>query len=237
MKVIAHRGASGYAPENTITAFKRALEQGCHAIELDVQLTKDGEIVVFHDWTLERTTNGFGEVKGKTLKELKELDAGSWFSKKFKGERIPTLGEVLEVVPKEVLLNIEVRSRYSEDSQTEEKVIELLERHNRSIDSVIISCFDHSVLKRISDKKKGIKLGLLLTGDFIEPNPYIINNKIELYSIQPARSFVSEETITTTSYKVYPWIVNEESEMENLKRLNVDGLVTNYPDIAVRKLA
>src|SRR5215475_6599931 len=94
--VIAHRGASGTCPENTLAAFRRAQELGAHMIELDVQLTRDGEVVVMHDWTLARTTDGRGRVASRTLAELRQLDAGSWFDPGYAREPVPTLREVLD---------------------------------------------------------------------------------------------------------------------------------------------
>ena len=108
--VVAHRGCSGRAPENTIAAFEMALEQGSDMIECDVRLTKDEEVVVFHDRALDRTTNGKGPVEQRTLEELKRLDAGSWFSSKFSGERIPTLSEVLHLLEGRAFLNIELKT-------------------------------------------------------------------------------------------------------------------------------
>ena len=95
MLIIAHRGASGYAPENTLASMELAIKLGCDAIELDIHLTKDQQIVVCHDFTVDRTTNGRGEIENLTLEDIKKLDAGSWFSDEFKGEKIPTLEEVI----------------------------------------------------------------------------------------------------------------------------------------------
>ncbi|MGL4971324.1 MAG: glycerophosphodiester phosphodiesterase family protein, partial [Cetobacterium sp.] len=119
MYILAHRGASGTAPENTIAAFKKAIIDGCDGFEFDVQQTKDGKLVVFHDWTLERTSNGKGYVREHTLDELKELDAGSWFGEEFKGEKIPTLEETLDLIPDNMLINIELKEEYSKERGSE----------------------------------------------------------------------------------------------------------------------
>lgn len=108
--IFAHRGVSSEAPENTLPAFRLALDQGCKAIELDVQLTKDHQLVVFHDDKLERTTNGEGYLKDFTLSELKQKDAGKWYSEEFQGVQIPTLREVLELVDRNILVNIEIKN-------------------------------------------------------------------------------------------------------------------------------
>ena len=109
MKVFAHRGASGYAPENTIVAIKKAIEMKADGIEIDIQLTKDGKIVVMHDWKVDRTTTGRGYVYELDYDYIKTLDAGQWFSKDFIGETVPTLEEVLDILPKDMMLNIEIK--------------------------------------------------------------------------------------------------------------------------------
>ena len=108
--VVAHRGFSGAAPENTLAAFRKAIEAGSDMIELDIQLSKDGKIVVIHDETLERTTDGQGRVADRTFPEIRKLDAGSWFGSQFSGEKIPTLQEVLELAKGKVLVNIEIKN-------------------------------------------------------------------------------------------------------------------------------
>ena len=113
--IIGHRGAAGEAPENTLASFALALEQGAQAIELDVHVTKDGEIVVCHDETLDRTTNGSGLICDQNWKDIQMLDAGAWFSEKFKGERIPLLSEVFDLVPLGTLINVEVKHAYEEE--------------------------------------------------------------------------------------------------------------------------
>src|SRR5262245_679720 len=107
--VIAHRGASGTCPENTLAAFRRAVEVGADMIELDVQLTRDDAVVVMHDWTLDRTTDGSGAVGERALDELRPLDAGRWFAPEFAGERVPTLAAVLDAVP--IPINVELKPR------------------------------------------------------------------------------------------------------------------------------
>ncbi|MFN2146831.1 MAG: glycerophosphodiester phosphodiesterase, partial [Anaerolineales bacterium] len=106
--VIAHRGASAFAPENTLSAFTLAVKQGADAIELDAKLTADGRVVVYHDLTLDRTTSGKGKLAEKSLAELKRLDAGSFMGQEFRGERIPTLDEVFETVGDTLLINVEL---------------------------------------------------------------------------------------------------------------------------------
>jgi glycerophosphoryl diester phosphodiesterase len=141
--VIAHRGASGYAPENTVSAFKKAIMMKADMIEFDVHLTKDGKVVLMHDKTVDRTTDGKGKVKEMTLKELKKLDAGLWFDKKFKGEKIPTLEKVLKKFKGKILFNIEIKSE-----GTEEEIVRLIKKYKLEKD-VMVSSFNHQFLKKI----------------------------------------------------------------------------------------
>ena len=148
MIVMAHRGFSSKAPENTMAAFTLALDAGAEGIELDVHLTKDGEVVVIHDHTLARTTNGTGLVADLTLAELQELDAGLWFSPEFKGERLPSLREVLELLKEHnVLLNVETKAALGYE-QLNEKLASLLDEY-AMWEKTIISSFNHFDLVHI----------------------------------------------------------------------------------------
>ena len=120
--IFAHRGASAHAPENTLSAFELALEQGAHGIELDVKLTADGEVVVFHDPTIDRTTGGQGRISQLTLAALRELDAGSSFSEKFSGEKIPTLAEVFETIGRRAFINVELTNYSTRNDGLADKV-------------------------------------------------------------------------------------------------------------------
>lgn len=142
-KVIAHRGASAYAPENTMTAFEKAIELGAQGLELDVQLSSDGKLVVIHDEKLDRTSNAKGWVKDKTLDELKSLDFGSWFSKAFAGEKIPLLDEVMELISAwDGILNIEIKSGVVIYPDIEQKVAAAISKFNMH-DRIIVSSFNH----------------------------------------------------------------------------------------------
>lgn len=147
MKVIAHRGASGYAPENTMAAFNRALEMNVHGIELDVQMSRDNEIVVIHDYKVDRTTNGVGKVRQHTLEELKGLDSGTWFDTAFAQEKIVTLEEVFQEIPSDMLINVEIKNQSKVKDNIAEKLVELIDKYDRH-KTVIISSFDHTVLKK-----------------------------------------------------------------------------------------
>ena len=233
MLIIAHRGASGYAPENTLAAMKLAIRQKCDGIELDVQMTKDGKIVVFHDWSLQRTSNGCGEIKDITYEEIRELDAGSWFSEDFKGEKIPTLEEVLNLIPHELLLNIEIKAKASDNRGIEAKVADIIEKHNR-YKNTIVSSFNHKCIKRIKKHNCKIEIGILYEGYIIKSLSYIKESGLCLYSCHPNYNYVNEKLVKMLKekkLKIFAWTVNDLKEGNELKKIGVDGIITNYPDI------
>ena len=162
--IIAHRGYRAKYPENTLASFSAALDIGVKMIELDVMLTRDRKMVVIHDATLERTTNGHGPVSSYTLKELKELDAGSWFHPRFAGERLPALEEVLDLVSDHALLNIEIKSNAYEAHQPpdaiEKQVVELVRRKN-ALTSVLISSFEWKILENVASMEDAPAIALI----------------------------------------------------------------------------
>lgn len=233
MKVIAHRGASGYAPENTLAAFKKAIDVNCDGIEFDVQMTMDGEIIVCHDYSVDRTTNGSGYIKNLTLKEIKDLDAGSWFDKRFKGERIPTLEEVFKIIPPGILMNIEIKNLALERRDIEQKVVDLILKYNR-IDDVIISSFDHLSLKTVREINKDIKIGVLTYAYLLDAINYIKSHEFDAYSIHPSEEYLNKSLIKEAhdnGYKVFSYTVNDREIADIFKNMGVDAIITNYPDI------
>lgn len=160
--IVAHRGSSGVAPENTVAAFRRAAEDGADMVELDARMTKDFEIVVLHDRSVRRTTNGQGKIWDLTLADLRTLDAGSWFSRRFAGERIPTLRHILDILPAHVAINIEVKTdgdpRWRPALQ-ELLILQIRERH--AVHRCIISSFDHRFLRRLNAIDPAIQTGVL----------------------------------------------------------------------------
>jgi glycerophosphoryl diester phosphodiesterase len=166
--IIAHRGSSGCAPENTLAAFRRAIADGADGIELDVRMTKDGELIILHDQRVNRTTNGRGKVSNLTSAEIQQLDAGSWYAKQFAGERIPTLRAVFELLddgrdlPKHFLLNIEVKTDGQIQSRTRlaESLAHVL-REGHGVGRTVVSSFDHRFLKRFHELAPAIRIGAL----------------------------------------------------------------------------
>ncbi|WP_202081350.1 glycerophosphodiester phosphodiesterase [Caldalkalibacillus salinus] len=229
--IFAHRGASFEAPENTIPAFQLALQQGCKAIELDVHLTIDQEIVVCHDDHIDRTTDGTGLIKEQTLNALKQRDAGSWFSSEYKGTRIPTLAEILALIDKDVLLNIEIKNIPYFHKGIEQKLVSLLERYGFE-DNIIISSFDHQALKTVQNIKPSLKKGVLLKNYLISPWEYIQRCDLDAYSIHPLYTFIDQAFVQDchqAGLKIYPYTVDDRKTYQHFETLGVDGIFTNIP--------
>lgn len=227
--VIAHRGASGYAPENTMAAFQLAQELGSDGLEFDVQLTRDGIPVVIHDELLTRTTGYQGYVGDLNLNELSKLDAGGWMSPKWKGEPIPTLEQVLQKY-NGLFLNVELKNSKMAYPGLEEKVIELVLKYCKP-DQVILSSFNHQSVQKLKQIAPTLPTGLLYS---TEPKQ-ILNYAIEIgaFAVHPDYKLLSQarmESYIKQGLHVNTWTVNESRDMEFCIKLGVDGIITNYPD-------
>ncbi len=231
--VIAHRGFSGRAPENTMAAFKKAMEIGSDAIEFDVRFTGDGRLVVFHDDTLERTTNGKGKAATLTFEELKRLDAGSWFGSIFAGERIPGLTEVLEATRGRILLNIELKKgdhgKYSMVDLAKETLREVTGAGMKR--QVLLSSFDLDAIQWVHQEDPGI-LTAFITGDPWK-SPLDATKGNFLSALNPRKSALNEDNLSAAhqqGVRVNVWTVDTEEEMEKFIAMGVDGIITNHPD-------
>jgi glycerophosphoryl diester phosphodiesterase len=234
--IIGHKGTSAYAPENTLASIRKAVDMGVKCIEIDVQLTIDKEVVVIHDYTLDRTTNGKGWIKEKTLEEIKTHSAGSWFGTEFIEEKVPTLAEVVKVLPKDVWLNIEIKSIARERGDIEERILAIVKAHD-ILDRVIISSFDHVSLLKFRGLDQDIKIGLLVYAYWIQPWEMIEQSGIIPYSIHPAIEYLDEAFVAEgkkRGYKVFPYTVNTKDEYLYAMKLGVDGVFSDYPDLAER---
>lgn len=227
--IIAHRGARGLAPENTLAAFKLGLEQGCEGIELDVHLTADGKIVVCHDATLDRTSNGSGRIREHTLSEIQSFDAGGWYNEIYKSERIPTLGEVFDLVPASIIINIEVKDLY--EGRMEAKLIAFL-RERGCLEQVIISSFDHKCIRRMKLAEPKLKIGLLYQTKLLDPLAYARSFDIDVYSLHPYYQLIDAEDVQAAiagGLKVFPYTANNEQDLLQLASFGVSGIITDYP--------
>ncbi|HOC26350.1 MAG TPA: glycerophosphodiester phosphodiesterase family protein [bacterium] len=224
--LLAHRGASGHAPELTRAAFKRAIELGADGIELDVQLSRDDHLVVIHDDTLQRTTNGSGRVDQHLRRELEKLDAGSWFGPGFSQERIPDLSEILHFGPPGWRLNIELKS-VPEPVRLAEKTAGLLEGvEDKS--RLICTSFDPRILMSLDPILPGIGLGLIFAGVW-PPDELLF--RWPVWSAE--QSLLSSERIESArarGIRVCAWTVNRVEEIERMITLGVDAIITNYPE-------
>ena len=173
--ICAHRGASGIAPENTVAAVKLALESGAPMIEIDVQYTRDHQMVVFHDDTIERTTNGEGAINQKSYEEIQGLDAGAWFSPSFAGERIPKLVDVLELIRGRAYVNLEIKPR-PDTQEAQQETLELIELLSSlaMLDTCLFSSFDHRAIRYVRERMPDLPmLALNVPGDPRSPEQVI----------------------------------------------------------------
>lgn len=219
---IGHRGACGYEPENTLRSFAKAIEIGVDMIELDVYRCASGELVVFHDDTLERTTNGKGNVEDKTLEQLQHLNAG-------KGERIPTLAQVFDLVNKRVKINVELKG-----NNTAQLVAQLIQQYvqekNWSYDDFIVSSFNHSELFLFKTYAPQVKISALFdTHDAID----VAALSGRCYGIGISEESVTQKLIDLAhqhNLKVCVYTVNNANQIRALKQMGVDGIFSDYPD-------
>lgn len=231
---VAHRGASAYAPENTLAAFNLALDMGADGIELDVKLTRDGVPIVLHDETVDRTTGAHGPIAGMTLAEVKRLDAGSWFDPRFRGERIPTLAEALRTVGKRGIVNIELKMLYKRIKGLEAAVLAVVE-DSGSTDRTLFSSFNPLALKEMAALNPRLARGLLYA-----PNLPVYLRRGWLRPLARATALHPRHTMVDArlvrwahgkGYAVNTWTVDFPPEMKRLADLGVDMIMTNKPDV------
>lgn len=231
MKIYAHRGSSGTHPENTIAAFKEAARLPIAGVEFDVHLTKDLQLVVVHDESIDRTSNGQGYVKDKTLKELKTYDFGSWFSEEFKNERIPTLEEVLEVFsPTEHHINIELKSDVFQYPELEKHVLAQVQSLDLE-DQVVISSFNHEAIRKMNRLRPSMETALLFMETLVEPLDYMRNvpaDALHLFLPAALRPFAKEVIEEGCTVRVFT--VNKEEHVDALKEVGVHAIFTDFPE-------
>ena len=235
--IFAHRGASAHAPENTLAAFELALTQQADAIELDVKLSSDGQVVVHHDATVDRTTNGHGRIKDLKLAELRSLDAGSSFSEKFRSEKIPTLEEVFETVGKRTFINVELTNYNTPGDHLVETVCMLVKKHKLQ-KHILFSSFFASNLSKARSYLPEVPRGLLaypsLLGTWARSFGFAFG---KYQALHPAVKDMSQQQVSRVhrlNRRVHVWTVNDEQDMRRLFGWRVDGIFTDDPELAVR---
>lgn len=231
-KIFAHRGYSGKYPENTMIAFKKALECEVDGIELDVQLTKDGEVVIIHDETIDRTTTGKGFVVDYTYEELERFDASFKF-KDLGFNKIPTLREYFQLVKDyDIVTNVELKTGINEYLGIEEKVWELIKEYNLE-EKVIISSFNHFSVMRMKDIAPQLKYGFLSEDWIIDAGKYTHSYGVQCY--HPRFNNLVPDVIKELkkyNLEINTWTVNLEEDMRYLYSNNIDVIITNYPELA-----
>ena len=237
--IFAHRGDLTYAPENTLPSFQQALQKGADGVELDAKLTADGQVIVIHDMTVDRTTTGKGRVASFKLDDIRKLDAGKWFDEKFNGTKVPMLAEVFELVGKDKLINIELTNYSTPRDGLVLKVCELIKRHNIQ-KQILFSSFLPSNLKIAAQALPEISRGLLampgLVGLWARSFGFMFG---EYQALHPHISSTSREQVQRVhrlNRRVHVWTANSPEEVNRLKEWGVDGIFTDDPQTAVRAL-
>ena len=231
--VIAHRGASAYEPENTLRAFALAIRQGAQMIELDLHATRDDQVVVIHDFTLNHTTNLTGHVNQLTLAEIKKADAG-------KGERVPTLDETLDLALGKVRLYLEIK-----DPRAAAETLRII-RARHCQDDVMLASFDLTLMRQLGQEVRDIELGLILGNETFHPAvrwreafPWLALRRINYQTLclhfSLCYGYLARQ-VKASGKKLYVWTADEEAQFARMIARGVDGIVTNRPDRLVAYL-
>jgi glycerophosphoryl diester phosphodiesterase len=223
MLKIGHRGAKAHVAENTLASFQQALNLGAEGIELDVHVCATGELVVIHDFTVDRTTNGTGEVHKLTLAELKHLKVEGSYS-------IPTLDEVMDVIGKKCLVNIEMKGRHTA-SPVSDFVNRYVREKGYSYNDFIVSSFQREELKIMSQLNPYVRLGILTQASVTQAWEWA--EEFSAKAIHPHYTLLTESNVTkakAAGFKVYTWTVNEYDDIERVKGYGVDGIISDYPE-------
>ena len=248
VEVIAHKGASALAPENTLASFEKAINMGVDMIELDVRHTKDEEVVVIHDETLNRTTNGTGQVYDYTLQEIRKLDAGSWFDPMYNDQKVPTLKEVLDLVAGRCKVLIEIKHMdHPHYDDFAEKLVEVVRSEKNGYDWVILQSYENEYLEAIHNLDEKVQTKKLLIGEdstpliafYIETRVHLGRAKLEgdLSSLNPEYTTLSTRRIFRMhahGFKVYTYPVNTREDMVKMMHMGVDGIITDHPEIMLQ---
>ncbi len=233
--LFAHRGASAYAPENTLAAFELAIQQKADAIELDVKLSVDGEVIVIHDEKVDRTTDGNGTVSKLDLATIKSLDAGRYFDITFSGERIPTLNEVLEIIGSRIFINVELTNYSSPSDHLPQKTAEIVKDHNQK-ENILFSSFNPIALIKIRKQLPDCPIGLLAApgfGGFLALS--VLGKFIPHNALHPDSSDTNQNLIKKCHLKglsVHTYTVNNFERMLDLFRWQIDGIFTDNIPLA-----
>lgn len=235
--IIAHRGASAHAPENTLSAFRLALEHGADGVELDAKLTRDGHVVVIHDQTVNRTTGASGVVREMSLKELKALDAGSFFDSTFARERIPTLDEVFSAVGVMTMINVEITNYTSPMDELPDKIADLVIQHGLR-ERILFSSFHPLSLIRVRRRLPDVPVAILTQPG--KPGSLLrgwLGRWVSPHFIHPYLTDVTGPVLEEEhrrARRVNVWTVNDPEEIRRLRKIGIDGIITDDPRLTRR---
>ncbi|TYR79444.1 glycerophosphodiester phosphodiesterase [Priestia megaterium] len=232
---VAHRGASGYAPENTIAAFDKAVHMKADYIEIDVQQSKDGELVVIHDTKVDRTTEGTGYVKDLTLEQLRSLDAGSWKGEEFTGQKIPTFDEILDRYHGKIGILIELKAPELYPGIEEVVARELKERHldKPQNEKIIIQSFNFESMKKTNTLLPKVPIGVLTSSKVHTTSEALQEFSTYADYFNPSYGIVTKELVNEVheaGMKISSWTVRSQETANFLLSMNVDAIITDYPD-------
>lgn len=240
--VLAHRGANKVAPQNTLLAFQKALDFGADGLETDVHLSKDGHIVICHNYTIDETSNGTGRVDEMTLSQLKGFDFGSYFGDEFKGVSLPTLSELLDLTKSMKLINIEIKPP-QKDSDLVKKVVEAIHQYG-IVENSIVSCFDPECIRLVKEIDKNIKTGLLYEDDKLGHEIMTFGvakycKQLNADAAHPHRKLITRKEVMelhNLGIAVNPWTVNKEEEIIRFTEWGCDALISDVPDYCIKVL-
>ncbi len=237
--ILAHRGDLAHAPENTLPSFQQAIQKGADGVELDAKLTADGHVIVIHDPTVERTTDGKGRVATFSLEAIRQLEAGAWFNEKFRGTKVPLLEEVFETVGRDKLINIELTNYATPRDGLVLKVCELIKKHNNQ-KQIIFSSFFPSNLKIAAQALPEVPRGLLampgILGLWARSFGFMFG---DYQALHPHISSATREQVQRAhriQRRVHVWTANTPEEINQLKSWGVDAIFTDDPQTAARAL-
>jgi glycerophosphoryl diester phosphodiesterase len=237
--LFAHRGASAHAPENTLQAFELAIRQGADGVELDAKLSADGHVVVIHDASVDRTTDGHGCVRDLSLARLRELDAGVSFSEEFRGAKIPTLDEVFEALGKHALINVELTNYSTPRDQLVEKVCRLVRKHDLQ-QNILFSSFYSSNLNQAAKLLPGVARGLLALsgwmGAWARSFGFMFGDDQALHAYIRDVDLKQVQRVHRLQRRIHVWTANKMEDVQRLADWKVDGIFTDDPPVAVRGL-
>ncbi len=236
MEIYAHRGHSAFAPENTLPAFRSAINHGATSIECDLHISEDGRFVVCHDGSINRTSNATGHIKNLTLGALRKHDFGSWFHRRFSGVRIPLIEEVLRFGPELSRINIEIKDLRFASPKLFDRLYKIISGYGM-IGKIIVSSFSQDILRMISERYDNVKTGFLYESSFGDIVAFA--KKRGFTAIHPKYKYLSTPLIHQAhdeGLEVNVWTVNSAAKIKRCIDMQVDGIITNHPYKAKRLL-